>query len=116
MDKLNLGEYLASTAAGPADGSSNYPAAYMDKQRPKDRRPIYFWAVDLDDYTAIKTRNAQQAIAEAKKLQKLYPFCEVNVREVNLTEQDYREADEKKKTQYWETIIYKGGSKKWRQK
>ena len=104
--KLTINQYLVETTAGPGN-KTNFPTKYLADLKPRDRRPIYYWAVDLDDNTVIKARDAKSAIAEAERLQKLYPDSKIDVREVNLNEQDFRREDAQRLKRKWEEQIYR---------
>lgn len=72
-----------------------------------DRKPMMFYAIDVDGVTAMKAKDQQGATLEARRLQAQCPGAEIVIRFVSLTEQDYRIEEEKSRIEQWATVLYK---------
>lgn len=83
---------------------TNWP--FPDHELP-DRKPIDHYAVDVKNETKFTDKSLHIAKEVAKSLVKIYGPEHVELRPVNLTEEDYRKEDEARRERRWLETVYK---------
>lgn len=86
---------------GERTNKSNWPDLAA---KPKSRH-AELYAVDVDGITMATSKNNKSALETARYYRK--QGREVEVRFVRLEEDDFQQADEKRKEKIWQEIIYK---------
>lgn len=94
--------------------------AWPDMPAPKDRKPVDFLAIDNakgvtvatiklydPDTTNKSPEQLKQAYASAYVKARLLRPKGGCIREVHLTEENYRQDDEKKRDRFWQDALYK---------
>ena len=79
--------------------------AHLAPYKPHDRKPIEFWAIDVNNETVCKASNGPDACKAAYEYQAA--GYEVEVRHVKLNELDYRKTDALRREEQWATRLYK---------